>query len=105
LKAEFYADLYVPGSADEFNPELEKATRVADFIELGELMCLDALKRSESCGGHFREEFQEDGEALRDDEHFMYVAAWGWQDTSQEPELHKEPLIYENIKVASRSYK
>ncbi len=106
LKAEFYADLYVPGSADEFNPELEKATRVADFLEMGELMCLDALKRSESCGGHFREEFQtEEGEAMRDDEHFMHVAAWGWQDTSQEPELHKEPLIYENIKVAARSYK
>lgn len=106
LKAEFYADLYVPGSMDEFNPELEKATRVADFLELGELMCLDALKRSESCGGHFREEFQtEEGEAMRDDEHFMHVAAWGWKDTSQEPELHKEPLIYENIKVAARSYK
>jgi succinate dehydrogenase / fumarate reductase, flavoprotein subunit len=106
LKEEFYADLYVPGSMDEFNPELEKATRVADFLELGELMCLDALKRSESCGGHFREEFQsEEGEAMRDDDHFMHVAAWGWQDTSLEPELHKEPLIYENIKVAARSYK
>lgn len=106
LKAEFYADLYVPGSMDEYNPELEKATRVADFLEMGELMCLDALKRSESCGGHFREEFQtEEGEAMRDDEHFMHVAAWGWMDTSQEPELHKEPLIYENIKVAARSYK
>ncbi len=106
LKAEFYADLFVPGSMDEYNPELEKATRVADFLELGELMCLDALKRSESCGGHFREEFQtEEGEAMRDDEHFMHVSAWGWEDTSQEPELHKEPLIYENIKVAARSYK
>jgi succinate dehydrogenase / fumarate reductase flavoprotein subunit len=106
LKAEFYADLYVPGTADEYNPELEKATRVADFLELGELMCLDALNRNESCGGHFREEYQtEEGEALRDDENMMYVAAWGWQDTSQEPELNKEPLIYENIKVAARSYK
>ncbi len=106
LKAEFYADLYVPGSMDEYNPELEKATRVADFLELGELMCLDALQRNESCGGHFREEYQtEEGEALRDDENMMHVAAWGWQDTSLEPELHKEPLIYENIKVAARSYK
>jgi len=106
LKAEFYADLYVPGSMDEYNPELEKATRVADFLEMGELMCIDALHRNESCGGHFREEYQtEEGEALRDDENFMYVAAWGWQDTSGEPELNKEPLIYENIKVAARSYK
>ncbi|MBI5916932.1 MAG: fumarate reductase/succinate dehydrogenase flavoprotein subunit [Bacteroidetes bacterium] len=106
LKAEFYTDVFVPGSMDEYNPELEKVTRVADFFELGELMCLDALQRNESCGGHFREEFQtEEGEALRDDENYKYVAAWGWQDTSQEPELYKEPLVYENIKVAARSYK
>ncbi len=106
LKAEFYADLYVPGTMDEFNPELEKATRVADFLELGEMMCLDALERQESCGGHFREEYQtEEGEAMRDDENMMFVSAWGWQDTSKEPELNKEPLIYENVKVAARSYK
>jgi succinate dehydrogenase / fumarate reductase flavoprotein subunit len=106
LKEEFYADLYVPGTADEFNPELEKATRVADFLELGELMCIDALQREESCGGHFREEHQtEEGEALRDDVGMAYVSAWGWKDTSLEPELNKEPLVYENIKVAARSYK
>jgi len=86
------------------NQELDKAGRVADFIELGELMCLDALDRNESCGGHFREEYQTpDGEALRDDEKFMYVAAWelkqdGWQ-------LHKEPLQYEVVKPSQRSYK
>ena len=106
LRKEFYADVFVPGSLEEFNPELEKVARVADFMELGELMCLDALQRRESCGGHFREEYQtEEGEALRDDENLMYVAAWGWKDTNQEPDLNQEPLIYENIKVAARSYK
>jgi succinate dehydrogenase / fumarate reductase flavoprotein subunit len=106
LREEFYRDVFVPGSLEEFNPELEKAGRVADFIELGELMCLDALTRNESCGGHFREEYQtEEGEALRDDENYMFVSAWEWADTSKEPVLNKEPLIYENIKVAARSYK
>ncbi|MCS6824757.1 MAG: fumarate reductase/succinate dehydrogenase flavoprotein subunit [Cytophagaceae bacterium] len=105
LKEEFYRDLRVPGTANELNPELEKAGRVADFIELGELMCIDALHRNESCGGHFREEYQTpDGEALRDDENFMYVAAWQYNPDGN-PILHKEPLIYENIKIAQRSYK
>lgn len=106
LRAEFYRDVFVPGRTDEYNPELEKALRVADFIELGELMCTDALHRNESCGGHFREEFQtEDGEALRDDENFMYVAAWEWKGEGQEPALHKEELEYEVVKVSQRSYK
>lgn len=106
LRAEFWRDVFVPGTMDEFNPELEKAHRVADFIELGELMVVDALQRNESCGGHFREEYQTpEGEALRDDEHYMFVAAWEWTDTSRDPILHKEELNYENVKVAARSYK
>ncbi|MEY3368028.1 MAG: hypothetical protein RI973_1183, partial [Bacteroidota bacterium] len=88
------------------NPELEKVARVADFIEMGELMCLDALHRNESCGGHFREEYQtQDGEALRDDANYAFVAAWGWQDTSKEPELHKEALKFEAVELKTRSYK
>jgi succinate dehydrogenase / fumarate reductase, flavoprotein subunit len=105
LKKEFWADVKVLGDINEFNPELDKAGRVADFIELGELMCLDALTRKESCGGHFREEFQtEDGEALRDDENFMFVSAWEHVNEGQW-QLHKEDLIYDNIKIAQRSYK
>ncbi|MFD2522102.1 fumarate reductase/succinate dehydrogenase flavoprotein subunit [Emticicia soli] len=105
LKKEFWSDLRVMGDADEFNPELDKAGRVADFIELGELMCIDALNRNESCGGHFREEYQtEEGEAMRDDENYMYVAAWEYEGDSKWT-LNKEPLIYENIKIAQRSYK
>ncbi|MEA5460288.1 fumarate reductase/succinate dehydrogenase flavoprotein subunit [Arcicella sp. LKC2W] len=105
LQKEFWADVRIPGDADEFNPELEKAARVADFLELGELMCIDALNRNESCGGHFREEYQEDGgEAKRDDENYMYVAAWEYKGQSAY-ELHKEELIYENIKIAQRNYK
>jgi succinate dehydrogenase / fumarate reductase, flavoprotein subunit len=105
LIKEFWSDVRIPGDADEFNPELEKAGRVADFLELGELMCIDALNRNESCGGHFREEFQtEDGEALRDDENYAYVAAWEFKEQSKF-ELHKEELVYENIKIAQRSYK
>jgi succinate dehydrogenase / fumarate reductase flavoprotein subunit len=105
LRKEFWSDVRVPGDANEFNPELEKAGRVADFIELGELMCIDALNRNESCGGHFREEYQtEEGEALRDDENYAYVAAWEYKGESQF-ELHKEELKYENIKIAQRSYK
>lgn len=105
LKAEFWKDVRVPGSNEEFNPELEKAGRVADFIELGELMCIDALNRNESCGGHFREEYQEEGgEAKRDDENYKYVAAWEYKGDSAF-ELHKEELVYENIKIAQRSYK
>jgi succinate dehydrogenase / fumarate reductase flavoprotein subunit len=105
LQREFWSDVRIPGEADEFNPELEKAGRVADFLELGELMCVDALNRNESCGGHFREEYQtEDGEALRDDENFAYVAAWEFKGQSTF-ELHKEELVYENVKIAQRSYK
>lgn len=105
LRAEFWKDVRIPGTADEFNPELEKAGRVADFLELGELMCLDALNRRESCGGHFREESQtEEGEALRDDNNFAYVAAWEYKGDSSY-ELHKEPLIFEEAKPTQRSYK
>jgi succinate dehydrogenase / fumarate reductase, flavoprotein subunit len=105
LRKEFWSDVRVMGSGDELNPELDKAGRVADFIELGELMCLDALDRNESCGGHFREEYQtEDGEALRDDENYMYVSAWQYKGES-DWELHKEDLVYDNIKIAQRSYK
>ncbi len=105
LRAEFWKDVRVLGTADEFNPDLEKAGRVADFLELGELMCKDALHREESCGGHFREEHQtEEGEAKRDDVNFAYVAAWEFKGESNF-ELHKEELKYENIKIAARSYK
>ena len=105
LKKEFWSDVRVPGEVEEFNPELDKAGRVADFIELGELMCKDALDREESCGGHFREEFQtEEGEALRDDEKFMYVSNWEMKG-EHEWELHKEYLKYDVIKPSARNYK
>ena len=105
LRKEFWQDVRVPGEMNEFNPELEKAGRVADFIELGELMCMDALQRNESCGGHFREEYQtEEGEALRDDENYAFVSAWEYKDDVKF-ELHKEQLKFENIKIAQRSYK
>ncbi|MBO9727602.1 MAG: fumarate reductase/succinate dehydrogenase flavoprotein subunit [Chitinophaga sp.] len=105
LRAEFWKDVRVPGEANEFNPELEKAGRVADFLELGELMCMDALNRRESCGGHFREESQtEDGEAQRDDANFSYVAAWEYKGEGKY-ELHKEPLVFEECKPTQRSYK
>lgn len=105
LRAEFWSEVRIPGTTDELNPELEKAGRVADFIELGELMCIDALNRNESCGGHFREEYQtEEGEALRDDVDYAYVAAWEFKE-GVNFELHKEELKFENIKVAQRSYK
>ena len=106
LRDEFWTNVYVPGSAKEFNPELEKALRVADFIELAELMIVDALNRNESCGGHFREEYQEEGgETKRDDDNYAYVAAWEFKGVGAEPELHKEELAYENIKIVSRNYK
>ncbi|MCW3071530.1 MAG: sdhA [Bacteroidetes bacterium] len=105
LREEFWKDVRVTGEANEFNPELEKAGRVADFIELGELMCIDALNRNESCGGHFREEFQtEEGEANRDDVNYQYVAAWENKGNNSW-ELHKEELKFEAIKIAARSYK
>jgi succinate dehydrogenase / fumarate reductase, flavoprotein subunit len=106
IRAEFWKEVRVPGSDTEFNPELDKAGRVADFLELGDLMCLDALNRNESCGGHFREEYQtEDGEAKRDDDNFAYVAAWEFKGVDAQPELHKEELVFENIKLVQRSYK
>jgi len=105
LKKEFWSDLKIPGGINEMNPELDKAGRVADFIELGELMCIDALMRNESCGGHFREEYQtEEGEALRDDAHYMFVAAWEYKG-EHEWGLHKEALNYEVVKPSQRSYK
>jgi succinate dehydrogenase / fumarate reductase, flavoprotein subunit len=106
LRAEFYTDLLVPGELKNVNPELEKAGRVADFIELGELFARDALNRNESCGGHFREESSTDeGEAKRDDENFAYVAAWEFTGVETEPTLHKEPLVFETIHLTQRSYK
>ncbi len=106
LREEYWANLKVPGSAADLNGELEKAGRVADFFELAELLCYDALTRNESCGGHFRVEYQTpDGEAVRNDDEYAYVSAWGWKGENQKPELNKEPLVYENIKLATRSYK
>jgi succinate dehydrogenase / fumarate reductase flavoprotein subunit len=107
LRESFYADVFVPGDANEMNTELEKALRVADFIELGQLMAVDALNRNESCGGHFREEYQDaEGETLRDDENFKMVAAWEYQDgEATRATLHKEELKYEFIKIAARNYK
>jgi len=105
LREEFYRDLFVPGTMDEFNPELEKAYRVADFLELGELLMLDALERNESCGGHFREEYQnEKGDAVRNDKKYAYVAAWEWTDIGQEPVMHKEELEFEYLELKARSY-
>ena len=106
LKADFWKNVFVAGENGEFNQELEKALRLVDFFEIGELMARDALNRNESCGGHFREEMQtEEGETKRDDENYMYVAAWEYKGEGVEPELHKEPLVYENIKIATRNYK
>jgi len=106
LREEFWSDVRVPGEANSMNPELEKAMRVADFLELGELFAKDALHRNESCGGHFREEYQtEEGEALRDDENYMYVAAWEYKGEPSDAVLHKESLRYDNIEVKTRSYK
>src|SRR5437764_1008201 len=106
LREEFWHNVNVPGSDRELNQALEKAGRVADFLELGELMCLDALDRTESCGAHFREEFQTpEGEALRDDQHFAYVAAWEYAGQGQPPILNQEPLVFENVKLSQRSYK
>ncbi|HZE31756.1 MAG TPA: fumarate reductase/succinate dehydrogenase flavoprotein subunit [Actinoallomurus sp.] len=106
LRAEFWSGVKVPGENEELNQALEKAGRIADFFELAELMCVDALHRTESCGGHFRAESQTpDGEALRDDEHFAYVAAWEYPGAGEPPVLHKENLEYENVKMVQRSYK
>ncbi|MFU8804415.1 MAG: fumarate reductase/succinate dehydrogenase flavoprotein subunit [Bradymonadaceae bacterium] len=106
LREGFYTNLLIPGSADSFNKMVELAGRVADFLELAELMARDALHRNESCGGHFREDFQTpEGEALRDDENFAYVAAWQYKGRGEEPTLHKEELKFENVELATRSYK
>jgi succinate dehydrogenase / fumarate reductase flavoprotein subunit len=106
LRNEFWHNLRLTGSGEELNQSLEKAARVADFIELAELMCVDALNRAESCGAHFREESQTpDGEALRDDEHFSNVSAWEWKGMGQQPVLHQEPLTFEHVHLAQRSYK
>ena len=106
VREEFWANVTVPGSGGELNQTLEHAGRVADFLELGELMCRDALHREESAGGHFRSEHQTpDGEAMRDDEHFAYVAAWEYAGEGKTPVLNKEPLVFENIKLSQRSYK
>ncbi|MDA0729864.1 MAG: fumarate reductase/succinate dehydrogenase flavoprotein subunit [Bacteroidetes bacterium] len=106
LREEFYAKVRVPGTTTGFNPELDKAGRVADFLELGELMCKDALEREESCGGHFREEYQtEEGEALRRDDEFTFVSAWEHQGNPSQAKLHQEELVYDNIELKQRSYK
>ena len=106
LEAEFWKEVFIPGSADEFNPELEKAYRLADYFELARLIITDAMHREESCGGHFRTEHQtEDGETQRDDENFMYVAAWEYQGHDVTETMTKEPLNYEHIKIAKRNYK
>jgi len=106
IREEFWADVRVPGTGVELNQELEKAGRVADFLEFAELMCQDALARDESCGGHFREEHQTpDGEAKRDDERFAHVSAWEYTGPDNDPRLHKEPLVFEYVKLATRSYK
>jgi succinate dehydrogenase / fumarate reductase flavoprotein subunit len=105
LREEFWSDVRVPGENAELNQSLEKAGRVADFLELGELLCIDALHRRESCGGHFREESQTpDGEALRIDDEFAYVGAWEWNNGDR-PILHKEPLEFDYVHLTQRSYK
>jgi len=106
LRKEFWADVLVPGTNEEFNQELEKALRLIDFMEVGKLIALDALNRKESCGGHFREESQsEGGETKRDDENFMHVAAWEYKGEKADPARHEEPLVYETVKLATRNYK
>lgn len=106
LRKEFWSNVRVPGKEGEFNQEIEKALRVADFMEMGELMARDALNRNESCGGHFREEFQTpEGEALRDDDNYAYVAVWEYKGPDAEPELHKEKLVFDTVHLAQRNYK
>jgi succinate dehydrogenase / fumarate reductase flavoprotein subunit len=106
LREEFWKNVNVPGENNDLNQSLEYASRVADYMELAELLCLDALERRESCGGHFREEFQTpEGEALRDDANFSYVAAWEYQGLNRAPVMHKEPLVYEEVHMSTRSYK
>jgi succinate dehydrogenase / fumarate reductase flavoprotein subunit len=105
IREEFWENLAVPGSGAELNQSLEKAGRVADFLEFAELMCVDARDREESCGGHYREEYQDDGEARRDDANFQYAAAWEFNGVDAAPTLHKEPLAFNYVKPVTRSYK
>jgi succinate dehydrogenase / fumarate reductase flavoprotein subunit len=105
LREEFRENVTVPGSGAEMNQELEKAGRVADFLELGELTCRDALTRNESCGGHFREEFQAEGEALRDDANYCHASAWEYKGPEEQEELHKETLVFDTVHLTQRSYK
>ena len=106
IRAEFWKNVRVTGSGETLNQELERAGRVADFLEFGELLARDALNRKESCGGHFRVEYQmPDGEAKRCDDDYSYVAAWGFQGVDKEPELHTEPLVFESVHLGIRSYK
>ena len=106
LREEFWKNVNVLGDGDGLNSGLERAGRVADFLEFGELLCLDALTRTESCGGHFREEYQTpDNEARRDDERFCYVAGWEFRGVGAEPALHKEPLEFQEVHPSQRSYK
>jgi len=106
LREEYWQNVNVPGSSDDLNQSLEKADRVADFFELAELMCIDGLQRNESCGAHFREEYQTaDGEARRNDAEFSYVSAWEYKGPGHAPELHKEPLEFEYVHPSQRSYK
>lgn len=106
LREEFWADVKIPGELNNLNPELEKAGRLADFFDIGELMARDALLRNESCGGHFREEsVTEDGEAMRNDEKYAHVSIWEYLGEKKEPALHIEPLVFENVKLSQRSYK
>jgi succinate dehydrogenase / fumarate reductase flavoprotein subunit len=106
LREEFWQNVKVVGPADTYRLNLQKAGRLVDFLELGELMAIDALDRKESCGGHLREEFEsEEGEAIRDDENFSHVSAWAYNGDDADPELHKEPLVFENVELSQRSYK
>ena len=106
LRDEFWKNVKVTGDNNSLNQDLEAAGRVADFLEFAEVLCLDALDRKESCGGHFRVEHQTpDGEALRDDEHFSYVSAWEYPGSGKAPVMHKEPLVYEEVHMSTRSYK
>jgi succinate dehydrogenase / fumarate reductase flavoprotein subunit len=105
LREDFWRNVRVTGGADGLAPELERAGRVADFLEFGELMCRDALEREESCGGHFRTEHQDDGEARRDDGRYAHVAVWEWQGEGAVQRRHEEPLRYEEVQFSTRSYK
>ncbi len=106
LREEFWQNVLVPGENEELNQSLEKAGRVADFLEFAELMCTDALERNESCGAHFREEYQTpEGEPLRDDLNYCYASAWEYTGVGKPPILHKEPLTFENVHLTQRSYK